>query len=69
MKHVELNTKIVSVFLNTETLKMVKKMVMFILQQELKKNVDENLKKPFINVYIFSNHNIHKFMLLLQKGV
>ena len=65
MKHVELNTKIVSVFLNTETLKMIKKWECLYCNKNSKKNLDENLKKPFINIYIFSNHDIHKFMLLL----
>ena len=51
--------------MNTETSKMIKKMGMFILLQELKKNFDENFIRPFINTYIFSNHDIHKFILLL----
>ena len=36
--------------------------------QELSKN-GENLKKQFFNTYEFSNHDINKFILLLQKGV
>ena len=30
---------------------------------------DENLKRRFANKYRFSNHDISKFILLLQKGV
>ena len=29
---------------------------------------DENLKKQFSNTYIFSNHDINQYILLLQKG-
>ena len=29
----------------------------------------ENLKKQFFNTFEFSNHDINKFILLLQKGV
>ena len=31
------------------------------------KRFDENLKKIFANTYKFSNHDINKFILLLQK--
>ena len=30
---------------------------------------DENLKKRFANKYIFVNHDINKFILLLWRGV
>ena len=30
---------------------------------------DEKLKERFLNTYKYSNHNINKFILLLQKGV
>ena len=30
---------------------------------------DESLKKQFFNRYSFSNHDIHKSILLIQKGV
>ena len=33
------------------------------------KKFDENLKKRFFIVYTFSNHDINKFILLLQKDV
>ena len=33
------------------------------------KKFDENLKKRQIYTYKFSNHDISKFVLLLQKGV
>ena len=33
------------------------------------KKSDENLKKRFTNTYTFSNHDIDKFILLLQKSV
>ena len=32
-------------------------------------NFAENLKELFFNTYKFSNHNINKFILLLQEGV
>ena len=32
-----------------------------------KRNVDENLKKQFLNTCKFSNHDISKFILLLGK--
>ena len=44
-------------------------MQMSMLQQELPKRFDENLKKRFANRYIFSKDSIDKFILLLQKGV
>ena len=33
------------------------------------KKFDENLKKHIFNTYKFSNNDINKFILLLQKGV
>ena len=42
---------------------------MFLLQQKLPKMFDENLKKRLANTQKFSNHDINKFILLLQKGV
>ena len=41
----------------------------FILQQELSKRFDGNLKEQFLNAYKFSDHDINKFILLLEKGV
>ena len=35
----------------------------------IQKKFDENLKKQFFSTYEFSNHNIIKFILLLQKVV
>ena len=29
---------------------------------------DENLRKQFVNTYIYFNHDINKFILLLRKG-
>ena len=34
-----------------------------------KKKFDENLQKEFFNINKFLNHDINKFILLLQKGV
>ena len=42
---------------------------MFMLQQEISKKFDENLKKLFLYIYKFSNHDINMLILLLQKGV
>ena len=33
------------------------------------KKFNKNLKKLFFNTYIFSNHDINTFILLLQRGV
>ena len=33
------------------------------------KTFDENLKERLDNAYIFSKHEVNKFILLLQKGV
>ena len=33
------------------------------------KMVDKNVKKRFLNVHKFSNHDTNKFILLLQKFV
>ena len=42
---------------------------MFVLQWELPKNAWWKLKEAFVNTYKFSNHDINKFILLLEKGV
>ena len=42
---------------------------MFMLSQKLSKKIDEGLKKGFTYTYKFSNTNIHKFILMLQKGI
>ena len=34
-----------------------------------KKKFNEDLKKQFFNTYRFSNHDISKFILLLENGV
>ena len=34
-----------------------------------KKKFNEDLKKQFFNTYKYSNHDISKFILLLQNGV
>ena len=39
------------------------------LQSELPKRHDGNLKKQFAITYKFSNHDVNKFILLLRKGV
>ena len=41
---------------------------MFVVTRIIKKKIDENLKKQFVNTYKFSNHNINKFILLFRKG-
>ena len=41
----------------------------FFVTRIFKKKFDENLKKIFFNTCNFSNHDINKFNLLLQKGV
>ena len=38
-------------------------------KENYQKKIDESLKKWFFNTYSFSNHNINKFILLLQKCV
>ena len=42
---------------------------MFVVTRIIKKKIDENLKKQFVNTYKFFNHNINKFILLFRKGV
>ena len=42
-------------------------MQMFLLQQELSKKFDENLKKRLFNTYKFSNHGINNFFLFFEK--
>ena len=42
---------------------------MFLLQYQLPKNFDENLKKRFVNTHKFSDYDINKFILFLLKGV
>ena len=39
------------------------------MDYELPKNFDEKLKNRFSNTYKFSNHDVNKFILLLQKVV
>ena len=73
VKRVELNKRIASVALNTQTLKMINTIQMFMSQlheclccnRNYKKKIDENLKKRSATTYKFSNHNINKFILLL----
>ena len=42
---------------------------MFVYQEVLSKMFDENFKKRFANIYRFSNYEINKLVLLLQKAV
>ena len=42
---------------------------MFVYQEVLSKMFDENFKKRFANIYKFSNYEINKLVLLLQKAV
>ena len=42
---------------------------MFVYQEVLSKMFDENFKKQFANIYKFSNYEINKLVLLLQKAV
>ena len=53
--YVELNTKILykCLFCN----------------RRYQQNLDENVKERFANTYKFSDHDVNKFILLLQKGV
>ena len=41
----------------------------YVVIRIIKKNFDKNLKKRFVNTFKFSNHDINKLILLLQKGV
>ena len=34
-----------------------------------KRKLDKNLNKQFFNTYTFSNHDINKFISLLQIGI
>ena len=42
---------------------------MFILQQELPKKFNKNLKNRFANAYKLSNHDNNNYILSLQKSV
>ena len=66
VKHVELNMKIASAVLNTQTLKMILwntdvNVVITIIKK--------SLKKRFSNTYKFPNHGINTFILLLKISV
>ena len=67
MKHgnrAELNTKIASTDLNTQTLHK------FLYgNKSYQKTFDKNLKKKIANTYKFPKHDINKFTLLLQEVV
>ena len=41
----------------------------YVVIRIIKKNFDKNLKKRFVNTFKFSNHDINKLILVLQKGV
>ena len=41
---------------------------MLVYQEVLSKMFDKNFKKRFVNIYKFSNHEINKLVLLLQKA-
>ena len=69
-KLVELNAKIVSPELNTETLKdnlmLYKSLCCY---RSCQKRFDEDLRKRFANRYKFSNDGFDKFILLSKKCV
>ena len=37
--------------------------------RNLRKNIDEKLKKQFVNIQVFSDYDTNKYILLLQKGI
>ena len=68
--HADLNTKIVSVFLNTQAFKDIFiKYKCSCCNKNYQKKFDENVKRQVFNTYKIFNHDINKFILLLQKGV
>ena len=70
MKLAELNTKSASAFLNTQTLKdNLIKYKCLCWNKNYQKRFDENLKKRLFNTFKFSNLDINKSILLLQKAV
>ena len=70
MKLAELNTKSASAFLNAKTLKdNLIKYKCLCWNKNYQKRFDENLKKRLFNTFKFSNLDINKSILLLQKGV
>ena len=64
----ELNAKLLSVVLNTKTLKMIQCYTNVYVAIRITKKYDENLKKRFANMSKFSNHDINEFILLFLKG-
>ena len=61
----ELNAKLLSVVLNTKTLKMIQCYINVYVAIRITKKYDENLKTRFAK---FSNHDINEFILLFRKG-
>ena len=56
-------------FLNTQILKMAyEKNKCLCCHKNYQKQFDENLNKLFFNTYKFSNYDVSKLILLLQKG-
>ena len=69
-KLLELNTKIAGVSLNAQNFKGNSiKYKRLCCNQNYQKKFDENLKKRFFKICKFSNYDINKFILLLQKVV
>ena len=70
VKFAESNTKIVTAFLNMQTLKIIWwNKNACVVTAIIKKTFDENLKKRFFNICKFSNHDTNKFILLLRNDV
>ena len=42
---------------------------MFFFNKNYQKRFDKNLNKRFANTYKFTNHDINKFILFLEKNV
>ena len=67
---IKLNVEtVICVALNTQTLKMINRVQMFMLHKNNEKKFNGNLKRRLVNKSKFANHDINTFILLLQKGV
>ena len=70
MKPVILNTTIVIAIFNIKALKNdLIEYKCFCSNKNYQKMFHEKLKKQFVNTYKFSNHDVNKFILLVQEVV
>ena len=65
----EVNINITTVFLKTQTLKMISQNTnVWSCNKNDRQKFDEKLNERFFDTYKYSNNDNNKFILLLQKG-